>query len=182
MKKSKNLLVFILGALLFIISINYDNIINSFFSESRTLFFDIIFSIITNFGILLIVLFVIPILINYKSDKKFVQWLSISLFISFILALIIKIVISSARPVEIAYPVLKGLDYSFPSMHAMVAFSLLPVLLSKKLSLNNFFTIFAVLIVFSRIYLGYHYLSDVVFGAFAGYFIGDAITNIAAKK
>ena len=38
MKKSKNLLVFIIGALLFIFSINYDNAVNLFFSSSRTVF------------------------------------------------------------------------------------------------------------------------------------------------
>ncbi|MEK6943061.1 MAG: phosphatase PAP2 family protein [Nanoarchaeota archaeon] len=182
MKKSKNLLVFIIGALLFIFSINYDNAVNLFFSSSRTVFFDLIFSLITNFGIFLMVMFVIPIIINYKSDRKFVQYLSMSLSASFLLSFIMKITISSARPVEIAYPMLKGLEYSFPSMHSMIAFSLLPVLLSKKSQLNRFFAVFAVLIAVSRIYLGYHYLSDVVFGAFAGYFIGDIMANISKNE
>ena len=83
------------------------------------------------------VMFVIPIIINYKSDRKFVQYLSMSLSASFLLSFIMKITISSARPVEIAYPMLKGLEYSFPSMHSMIAFSLLPVLLSKNHSLTG---------------------------------------------
>ena len=42
------------------------------------------------------VMFVIPIIINYKSDRKFVQYLSMSLSASFLLSFIMKITISSA--------------------------------------------------------------------------------------
>ena len=55
-------------------------------------------------------------------------------------------------------------------------------IVKQKSQLNRFFAVFAVLIAVSRIYLGYHYLSDVVFGAFAGYFIGDIMANISKNE
>ena len=179
MKKHKNLLIFITGTILFLLSLSYDNDMFLFFSNSRVLLFDLLFSVITNFGVVAVTLFLIPLLINHKKDKKFTYLLFAAFIVSFFLSFIMKITISSARPVEIVNPILKGLDYSFPSMHAMIAFSLLPIILSKKSKFNGFFAIFAVLVALSRVYLGYHFLSDIVLGAFAGYFIGDIILNIA---
>ena len=66
-------------------------------------------------------------------------------------------------------------------MHAMVAFAAIPILDKEFSKLKWFWIIFAFLVAFSRIYFEAHFLSDVVFGAFFGYFIGDEDNNHGYK-
>jgi undecaprenyl-diphosphatase len=40
---------------------------------------------------------------------------------------------------------------------------------------------FAILVAFSRVYFGVHYLSDVIAGAFIGYLIGYLAMNLEEK-
>lgn len=66
-------------------------------------------------------------------------------------------------------------------MHAMVVFSLLPLLTKHLPKQNYFWLMFAFLVAFSRVYFGFHFLSDVVFGAVAGYFIGVWLLELYDK-
>lgn len=79
------------------------------------------------------------------------------------------------RPRPLGIPLVLASGYSFPSGHALITvvfFGLLFALLAKKLPfslfqkrlLAFFLSIFLFLIGLSRIYLGVHYLSDVLFG------------------
>ena len=57
----------------------------------------------------------------------------------------------------------------------------------KKLSqeeakLKYLWAVFAISIFFVRIYFPVHYLSDILFGAVLGYFIGHVICNFHLKK
>jgi undecaprenyl-diphosphatase len=63
-------------------------------------------------------------------------------------------------------------NFSFPSFHAMFVFSLLPLLNKQYSKFKYVWIIFAILVAFSRVYLGVHYLSDVLAGAIIGYLIG----------
>ena len=76
---------------------------------------------------------------------------------------------------------LSALNFSFPSMHAMVAFAALPILNKEFPDIKWFWILFASLVAFSRIYLNFHFLSDVIFGAFLGYFTGIFIIHIEEK-
>ena len=62
---------------------------------------------------------------------------------------------------------------SFPSGHAMAAFSLYGfcALVSKKAWVQGVFLVLGILIAFSRIYLGFHFLQDVVAGSIIGILI-----------
>lgn len=61
--------------------------------------------------------------------------------------------------------------YSFPSGHTTVAFSLAVLLSDINEGLRNYLFGVAVLVGFSRIYLGVHYFTDVVAGAVIGYIV-----------
>lgn len=63
-------------------------------------------------------------------------------------------------------------DYSFPSGHATFAWALAVVLAAKEPRARYFFYALAILISFSRIYLGVHYPADIVAGSMVGLYIG----------
>ena len=183
MRKINNILILIIGILLFVVSYNFDQQASLFFKSAKFAFLDLILGVITNFGIVVVAMLLTPSLIFYKKNKKIIYLLWLTFIVSVIVAFIIKLIVLRQRPVEaFTYPFTNILNYSFPSMHAMAVFSLLPLLV-KYLPKQKYFWIgFALLTVFSRIYFGFHFLSDVVFGALAGYFIGDYLLKLYEKK
>ena len=183
MRKISDWAILIIGILLFIAAYNFDEEANLFFNGVKFSIFDAALRVITNFGVVILVMLAIPTVIFYNKDKKTIKLLLLAFIVSFALAFVIKLMILRQRPIEsFTFPFTTIINYSFPSMHAMVVFSLLPIL-TKYLNKQKFFWIsFGLLAVFSRIYLGFHFLSDVVFGAFAGYFIGNYLLKSYEKK
>ncbi len=166
------ILWFIIGISVFVMSLLADGYVNELFNAEKPKFLNTFFSIITNFGFDVIVLFLIPIILLYnRKQKKPVYYLLLALISGIAVSFILKAIFAKTRPDTIlAYPI-QVLGYSFPSMHSAVAFASLPILASN-IKYARYFTIFAVLVAFSRLYMGFHYLSDIVFGAFVGYLIG----------
>ena len=166
------ILWFIIGIAAFVLSLSADGYVNELFNAEKPQLLNVFFSIITNFGFDITILFFIPIILLYnKKQKKQVYSLLLALILSIAASFILKAIFAKIRPDAIlSYP-LQILDYSFPSMHSAVVFASLPIL-ARNIKYARYFTIFAVLAAFSRLYLGFHYLSDIVFGAFAGYLIG----------
>jgi hypothetical protein len=90
------------------------------------------------------------------------------------------------RPDPAQYTVLNGLaetpvqnDYSFPSGHSMMISSA-SVYLAKFLRMRHkwLMIIPIFLVAFSRLYLGKHYLSDVLFGIIVGALLGYAMFRL----
>lgn len=183
MRKISDVAVLIFGIILFIISYQLDAKINSFFSSAEFPVLDVIFSSITNFGIVFIVMVTIPSIIFYKKNRKIVYLLWAAFLASLALALAIKFIFLRQRPIDpFTFPFTTIVNYSFPSMHAMVVFSLLPILARYLSRQKSFWIGFGLFAAFSRIYLGFHFLSDVVFGALTGYFIGNLLLRLYEKK
>lgn len=113
---------------------------------------------------------------NKLANKKIFH-IIMPVFITAIITVILKLLIQRGQPAylvkpwaEIPIPMLPVI-YAFPSGHASRAFALATVLSAKFPKEATFFFALAVLIGFSRIYVGAHYPLDVIAGAILGVFI-----------
>ena len=147
-----------------------------------TPFFDSIFGWFTSFvNVFVILIFVTTIFLWGEKKREWIFPLWLSFLFSIAVSFILKLIIARPRPIELLYPVINTLNFSFPSMHAMVSFAAVPILILEFPRLRWFWIAFAFLVAFSRIYFNYHFLSDAVFGVFFGYFIGLLIIFIEKK-
>ena len=73
-------------------------------------------------------------------------------------------------------------QFSFPSFHAVITFCALPILSREFPKLKYWWIAFAVIVAFSRVYLGVHFMSDVLAGAILGYCIGELIVAVKTRK
>ena len=182
MMEKKHVSVFIIGSLLFILSLSLNSGIAAAFKNAKSPIFDPLFSVVTNFGVAMVFLLWIPCIILYDKNKKAVKLLLLSFLASFALSFLLKLIFLKERPIGIfEYPFTGIVSYSFPSIHAMVMFSLLPILRKYLPQKMRFFSLFACLVAFTRIYFGFHFLSDIIFGAFSGYFIGNYLIYLHEK-
>lgn len=183
MRKISDIAILIAGILLFIVSYSFDHQVNLFFKNIKFSLLDAVLSVITNFGVVIVVMLVIPLIIFYNKDKKTIKLLLLAFIVSLVLAFVIKLAVLRQRPINpFTFPFTTIVNYSFPSMHAMVVFSLLPILVKYLSKQKSFWIGFGLFAVFSRIYLGFHFLSDVVFGGASGYFIGNLLLKLHQEK
>ncbi|MAH33336.1 hypothetical protein CL615_03010 [archaeon] len=180
--KNKNKAAFIVGLILFLISLALDKYSAHFVSIIKNPFFDSIFGWFTSFvNVFVILIFVTTIFLWEEKKREWIFPLWLSFLFSIAVSFILKLIIARPRPTELLYPVINTLSFSFPSMHAMVSFAAVPILIMEFPRLRWFWIAFAFLVAFSRIYFNYHFLSDAVFGVFFGYFIGLLIIFIEKK-
>lgn len=117
--------------------------------------------------------FVLIIALEKKSDAIYFMCGS---FVTILFNLLIKLIVHRSRPDGIVLAFESG--YSFPSAHAMLSvfiYGFIAYLIyinrekKNKAKIDIFlFVTLAVLICFSRIYIGVHYFSDVICGAILG--------------
>lgn len=131
----------------------------------------------------------------FKKTRKCGIYLAVALILDAVLVnLLLKNIVKRPRPFEYSEKLKDYIlflkyklpnDYSFPSGHSAVSFCAFAVIwyfLGKK-SLPFAFT--AVIIAFSRLYIGVHYPSDVILGAIIGFLIGVLsiiLSNLVVKK
>jgi undecaprenyl-diphosphatase len=142
-------------------------------------FLDGFFSLISGLGDSGFIWFVIGIWLiarEERKDKQFFLPLGLAGLFTWIFSeFAIKDLVARLRPstvldsaVVVGFP--NG--YSFPSTHTTFAFALAYVLAYKEPKLARWLYGLAVLVGFSRIYLGAHYPFDVLVGALLGWIIG----------
>lgn len=127
------------------------------------------------------------ILLIFKKTRTCGAALLFSLAISFLLSqLVIKELVNRPRP----FSVIEGAELlvavprgsSFPSSHTVTAFaSAISIFCFNKL-FGVLALVLATIIGFSRIYLGVHFVSDVVLGAILGLTLGFFLTRILFFK
>lgn len=182
--------------------IPFDYLLTNLFSKiiPHNIFFDYFFSFFSLKGasifIWILVIAFVVILEERKNpglsirDKKFtVIFSSTFIFTFFVADILLKNIFRRPRPYLLMKSFYSNLvvgicpiDFSFPSAHAATAFTAAGVLAHFDKKRRWFYYLVAVLISYSRIYLGCHYLLDVVFGAIIGYIISKLILKINFNK
>ena len=181
--KLGNKAVFIAVIFIILLSLFLDKAAFAFVSYIKNPVFGAAFKLITNpTSIFIVLAFASYVIFFYGKKRKWLYFLLASLALSVLLSFVVKLIIARPRPSEeIYYIFFNLLNYSFPSMHAMSAFAILPLLNKMLPRLKPLWISFAALFAFSRLYLGVHFLSDIVAGAFFGYFIGVFILYLENK-
>lgn len=183
--KNKEIVWLFLISLLIILSLYFDSEIIKFIVLMQNNVLNSFFGFIELIGSeLVIFIFITLLFLLTTSKRKFVFPLWLTMFLSAGISFLIKISIQRPRPFQQGL-VLAGLEkashslwnFSFPSFHAMFVFCILPLITKHFPKLKRMWIVLAVLVSFSRIYLGLHFLSDVLAGAMIGYLIGWFIMN-----
>lgn len=120
-----------------------------------------------------------------KNQKKLVALVLAVILSALFVELGLKNIVRRLRP-EFIIPFTiviadKTASYSFPSEHATLAFAGAYILGREHKRLKWFYYLLAILISFSRIYLGKHYPSDVIAGAVIGLIIGFISLKVATR-
>ena len=159
--------------------INTDKSIFNFFNSTiSNPIFDVFFPIITNQDIWTIPILIGVIILSIKGGKRGIIS-SVILVIAIILAdyssaQILKPFFQRLRPSHelidgIRLLVPKGGKYGFVSSHAANIFAAATVLSYFYIKYKKLFFTIAVLVAFSRVYVGVHYPADIFFGSLLGY-------------
>jgi len=130
----------------------------------------IISNLATLISITIISIILLAAIIYLKKDKKYLSSMVISLIFSALLVALIKYIVKRPRPfIELGIEALENKsNYSFPSGHTNSVFSLIPFISIYFKKFKYIWLFFSVLVSFSRIYLGVHYLSDIIFSMIFG--------------
>ena len=165
---------YLIGIFLLAISFFLDDSIANFFVNNKISFFNSLALFIHGIEAYVFFAFVLIVLLAFKQKKEIFP-----LLVTFVLFIgitnLVKVIVARPRPFT-KFPFSDlgetTINRSFPSGHAAGAASVLKFFEFNKILLY-FWTTATILIMFSRIYLGMHYLSDVIAGFLLGYFISD---------
>ena len=174
------------GLAAFLIILKYDLVISSAITSLRSPFLDSIMFLVEKLSIAAIVVIPLVIILRDKNLKKIRNW-SISLLSAYALTLLVKVIVARDRPFalgintpfELIDPEYTKWDFSFPSNHASVSFASFFFMPSKLM--KGFWLCVSLLIIFSRVYFGLHYLGDVIMGTAIGLGVSYLITKYSER-
>jgi undecaprenyl-diphosphatase len=171
----KNILFFCIGIIAIILALIFDKSVSLFIFGLRNPVLDAVMLGVE--AVSAYALIIIPTIFIFISDRKMLirYWFSFAL--TLFVMILIKLVIHRDRPftaLDLAIPVslikvsYSTWDFSFPSNHSALSFTGIPFLKNKYLII---WIVIAAVIMFSRLYFGFHYLSDLLTGMMLGILI-----------
>lgn len=171
---TKEKLFLLLGAVTLFVVYYWDIEIFKYIGSFRFFYVDEFLLFMTNRGLFFASLLFSGYLLVKKKYHEFIL-IILTLMLTFETGFLMKKILHVPRPYTrqiLEETILTyAWGYSFPSLHAAFCFSILPYL--KKIFHSLFFVFLGILlfiiVIFSRISLGVHYLSDLVAGALLGY-------------
>ena len=187
--KKRGFFIFAFVVLAIFVSLYFDSEIVKSVSLIRNNLFNDFFMGITFVSSEIMVFFFLTGLFLWKK-KKFILPLWITLGLAVAVSFLLKVVVQRQRPFQLEIiSVLPALEkashavwnFSFPSFQTMLVFCAIPLLSKQFPKLKYYWIAFAVLVGFSRIYFGLHFLSDVVVGGAIGYLIGIGIIKLEER-
>jgi len=176
--------IFILAAVFIsiLIALYFDASIVRIISLIRTNFLNSFFLGITFLSSEIIIFFLLTSMFLWSENKrKWILPLWLTLFLSAVVGFLLKVTVQRPRPfIAGIVSTLPNLmeksfttwNFSFPSFQSMLVFCAIPILIKEFPKLKYFWIGFAVLVAFSRVYFGLHFLSDVIAAGLIGYLIG----------
>lgn len=170
---------------------SFDNSLFYFINHlPHNLFLDSFFAFLSgvgNWGIIWFVILAILFAIEEVKDKKIIFiLLCAGILTLFVADLGLKHMIKRLRP-EFVLPATyvvsdHARSFSFPSGHTTIAFAAAYIMAREHRKWAKFYYILAILIAFSRMYLGKHFPSDIIGGIFIGSLIGYFSLFLANKS
>lgn len=180
----KKINYYLIGLLILVLAFLFDDKILIFFIGIRINFLNSIATFIYNIEGYMLFAFMLFILLITKQKKKIIP-LIVSFFLYFVITTLIKNIALRPRPfTKFNFPVLVNEINnmkSFPSGHATAASTLIPFFKFNN-TLYHVWILIAIIVSLSRVYLGVHYLSDVIAGFLLGNLIGDISLKLILKK
>ncbi len=192
MKRNKKLVLFFLVIILGFVSFYFDSEIVSGISSIRNSMLDEFFLGINFLSSKIIIFFLLTGLFLWQANKR--RWvlpLWITLGLSVVVSFLLKLSVQRQRPFQLGIvsvlPILEKAshlvwNFSFPSFRAMLVFCAIPILSKEFPKLKYVWVVFAVLVAFSRVYFGLHFMSDVIAGGLIGYLIGMFVVQYEEDK
>lgn len=186
--RERNAIFLILAIISIFASLYFDSQIARCISFLRNSVLDGFFLIITLVSSEAILFFILTALFLWEDNKRrwiFPLWASLG--ISAVISFILKITIQRLRPFQLGVvsllPKLQEAsftiwNFSFPSFQSMLAFCAIPILAMEFPKMRKVWIGIAVLVGFSRIYFGLHFMSDAIAGALIGYIIGMIVVKL----
>ena len=187
-KKPVSIFAFVM--FMIFVSLYFDSQIVKGISLIRNDFLNEFFMGITFISSKIIIFFFLTGLFLWKK-RKFIFPLWFTLGLAVAVSFLLKTAVQRQRPFQLGLvsvlPVLEKAshliwNFSFPSFQTMLVFSAVPLLSKQFPKLKYSWIAFAVLVGFSRVYFGLHFLSDVIAGGAIGYLIGWMVVKIEEEN
>ena len=168
-----------------VLGLIFDSEIVNYLAGSRVEFLNSVMTVISSGTWIIGFMILFTYLLLREADRRgwvFPLWISFVLSLSFVY--ILKYAIMRPRP-SVALAGVSAIGSSFPSTHAAAVFCIFAILnaiYTEFPKLNWIWLLGSLMIVFSRIYLGLHYLSDIAVGAALGYTVSLIVATYGHKK
>ncbi|MDO8885667.1 phosphatase PAP2 family protein [Candidatus Oleimmundimicrobium sp.] len=178
MSCTRKYLIFIF---LIILSFIFDKQIVSFVANQRVESLNPFISFFKELWVAYILFALLSLYFLLKKEDKWLPAMWLSITSATLISETLKIIIARPRPYEVLpiTPLGTHCSYSFPSGHITLIFSIVALLgvsalaKHKEVKLIRYVWLgYALAVGLNRIYIGVHYLSDIIAGCFLGYTVG----------